>query len=110
MEAARGAGESADMINHRPTSPRWATALATMLVILAALPATVSARPIDGPGMPRSDTAPTTPTVVRTVVKEESVRVLPIALAGAALLVAIAGTGYALFRIAPLREQLGVGH
>ena len=68
VEAARGAGESEDMINHRPTSPRWAAALATVMVILAALPATVSARPIDGPGMPHPAGAPTTPTVVRTVV------------------------------------------
>jgi hypothetical protein len=31
---------------------------------------------------------------------------LPIALAGAALVIAIAGTGYALVRIAPIRQHL----
>ena len=51
------------------------------------------------------------PTVIRTtVVKEEAVRALPIALAGAALIVAIAGTGVALARIAPVRQQLHIGH
>jgi hypothetical protein len=98
------------MINHRPTSHRWVAPLVVLLVVFATLPATVMARPIDGPGMPHPDSAPTTPSIVRTVVEEQSVSVLPIALAGAALLVAIAGTGYALFRIAPLRQQLGVGH
>ena len=47
--------------------------------------------------------------MVRTVVKEEAVRALPIALAGAALLIAIAGTGYALMRVAP-RQRLGGLH
>jgi hypothetical protein len=45
------------------------------------------------------------PTVVHTIVKEEAVRALPIALAGAALLIAISGTGFALIRVAPLRHQ-----
>jgi hypothetical protein len=31
-------------------------------------------------------------------------------LAGAALIIAIAGTGYAPVRVAPLRQQLGGGH
>jgi hypothetical protein len=88
--------------------------LAAMLIALAALPAVASARvPADDPA-PRSDvlTEPSTPspTVLRTVVKEEAVRVLPIALAGAALIIAIAGTGYTLVRVAPLRQQLGGGH
>jgi hypothetical protein len=43
---------------------------------------------------------------VRTVIKEEAVQALPIALAGAALLIAIGGTGLALVRIAPMRQQL----
>lgn len=42
---------------------------------------------------------------MRTVIKD-NVPTLPIALAGAALVIAIAGTGYALVRIAPLRHQL----
>ncbi len=43
---------------------------------------------------------------MRTIVREDTLRVLPIALAGTALIIAIAGTGYAMIRIAPLREQL----
>jgi len=49
------------------------------------------------------------PTVVRTIVREEAVRTLPIVLAGAALLIAIGGTGYALMRVAP-RQRLGGLH
>jgi hypothetical protein len=49
------------------------------------------------------------PTVVRTVVDDDATDVLPIALAGAALLIAIAGTGYALMRVAP-RQRLGGQH
>jgi hypothetical protein len=49
------------------------------------------------------------PTVIRTVVKEEAVRALPIALAGAALLIAIGGTSYMLMRVAP-RQRLGGLH
>jgi hypothetical protein len=49
------------------------------------------------------------PTVVRTVVQEDTTDVLPIALAGAALLIAIGGTGYALMRVAP-RQRLGGQH
>ena len=44
------------------------------------------------------------------MIRSCSAKTLPIALAGAALLVAIAGTGYALVRIAPLRQQVRVGH
>ena len=53
---------------------------------------------------------PAAPTVVRTVVKEEAVRVLPIALAGAALLIALLGTGYVGVRIRPVRPQLRGQH
>lgn len=93
---------------------RAAAVLAVLLISLAALPAMASARPIDyGPGyqlpMPPESSTPAD-TVVRTVVKEESARVLPIALAGAALIVAIAGTGYTMARIAPLRQQLRSQH
>ena len=86
--------------------------LAALLIALAALPAMATARPMNGPGY--SDVAqPSTPvdTVVRTVVTEkESLRALPIALAGAALIIAIAGTGVAMVRIAPLRQQLRSQH
>jgi hypothetical protein len=51
---------------------------------------------------------PAAPTVVRTVVKEEAVRALPIALASAALLIALLGTGYVLVRIRSVRPQLRV--
>jgi hypothetical protein len=101
------------MFTTTTTSRRCGALLAIVLVAVAVLPATVFARPIDGPGMPHPDAATgseSVPTVVRTVVRQQSVPALPIALAGAALLVAIAGTGYALVRIAPLRQQLGVGH
>jgi len=94
---------------HRFTR-RTAAVLAALLIALAALPTMASARPIyDGPGYqlpaPPESTTPAE-TVVRTVVKEESFRVLPIALAGAALIVAIAGTGYTIARTVPLRQQL----
>jgi hypothetical protein len=92
------------------TSRRCTALLAVLLVAVAVLPATVSARPIDGPGMPHPDLPASGPTVIHTVVKEQSVPALPIVLAGAALVIAIAGTGYALARIAPVRRQLGVGH
>jgi hypothetical protein len=96
-------------LTHRSTA-----LLAALLIALLALPAVASARtPADDPA-PRTDvlTEPSTPapTVLRTVVKEEAVRVLPIALAGAALIIAIAGTGYTLVRVVPLRQQLGGGH
>jgi hypothetical protein len=95
------------------TARRPSAVLAVLLIGLAVLPAAAIARPAnDGLG-PRSAefSKPTAsspvPTVVRTtVVKEEAARALPIALAGAALLIAIAGTGYAAFRIAPMRQQL----
>jgi hypothetical protein len=93
------------------TSHRCAALLAVLLVAVAVLPAAVSARPLDGPGMPHPDATPQPSAVVHTVVKEQrSAQALPIALAGAALVIAIAGTGYALMRMAPLRRQLGVGH
>jgi hypothetical protein len=56
-------------------------------------------------------TARSSRVAVRTVVKEEeSFRVLPIALAGAALIVAIAGSAYAVARIAPVLQQLRGQH
>jgi hypothetical protein len=92
------------------TSRRCTALLAVLLVAVAVLPATVSARPIDGPGTLHPDTTAPRPTVIHTVVKEQSVSALPIVLSGAALVIALAGTGYAVTRIAPLRRQLGVGH
>jgi hypothetical protein len=89
---------------------RTATVLAALLIAVAALPTLASARPMNGPGY--EPVAPSTPaeTVVRTVVTESSVPALPIALAGAALIVAIAGSGYAMVRIAPLRRQFRGQH
>jgi hypothetical protein len=93
---------------------RSTTALVTLLITLTALPAMASARPFyDGPGYqlaaPAESSAPA-PTVVRTIVKEDAVRALPIALAGAALIIALAGTGYAMVSLAPLRQQLRGQH
>jgi hypothetical protein len=92
---------------------RSAALLATLLLTLPALGGVANASPAgNGPG-PRSNVSATpseptapAPTVVRTIVKEDAARVLPIALAGAALLIAIAGTGYAVIRTAPMRQQL----
>ena len=92
------------------TSRRCTAFLAVVLVAVAVLPATVSARPIDTPRIPHHAAPPARPTVIHTVVKEQSLPALPIVLAGAALVIAVAGTGFALARIAPLRRQLGVGH
>ena len=94
----------------RPRVTQRSTAvLAVLLIALVALPGVASARPADDITGPRSQLVaePSTPapTVVRTVVKDNA-PTLPIALAGAALLIAIAGTGYALVRIAPLRHQV----
>ena len=84
-------------------------ALAALLIALA-LPGVAAARPAEENVGPRSLViAPSepAPTVVRTtVIREEAVRALPIALSGAALLIAIGGTGLALVRIAPMRRQL----
>jgi hypothetical protein len=89
---------------------RHSTAVLILLLIaVSTLPATAGARPTyDGPGykLPTpAEHSNTAPTVVRTVVKEDAVNVLTIALAGAALVIAITGTGVALARIAPLRRQ-----
>ena len=93
---------------------RAAVVLAALLIALAALPTIAGARPpYDGPGyqLPaRPESSTPVETVVRTVVKEEAVRVLPIALAGAALIIAIAGTGYTIARTAPLQRQLRSQH
>ena len=89
---------------HRPTA-----ALAVLVIALLALPGVASARPADDSTGPRSalvaEPAAPAPTVVRTVIKD-SAPALPIALAGAALLIAIAGTGYAMVRLAPVRQHL----
>lgn len=86
-----------------------AAALAALLIALA-LPGVAAARPAEENVGPRSlVVAPVepAPTVVRTtVIREEAVRALPIALSGAALLIAIGGTGLALVRIAPMRREL----
>ena len=92
---------------------RTATVLAALLIAIVALPSVAAARPIyDGPGyqLPAPQETSTPVETVRTVIREESLRVLPIALAGAALIVAIAGTGYAVARTAPLRGQLRGQH
>jgi hypothetical protein len=90
---------------HRRLTRRSAAVLAALLIALVVLPGLASARTIyDREGF--SERSTPAPTVVRTVVREEVVRVLPIALAGAALIIAIAGTGFALARVAPRRQQL----
>jgi hypothetical protein len=99
---------------------RPAALLATLMIALAILPAAALARPAGNGDGPRAavSTKPSdlpsqsepAPTVVRTIVKEDAVRVLPIALAGAALLIAIAGTGYAIRGVAPVRHQLRGEH
>jgi hypothetical protein len=93
---------------------RSTAVLAALLITLTALPAIAGARALyDGPGYqlaaPAESSTPA-PTVVRTIVKEEAIRALPIALAGAALIIAIAGTGFAIIRVAPLRQQLRGQH
>jgi len=97
------------MPTHHPQTHRSTAVLAALLIALLVLPGVAAARPADDSAGPRSDVvqppAPA-PTVVRTVIKEEAVQALPIALAGAALLIAIGGTGLALVRIAPMRQQL----
>jgi hypothetical protein len=80
------------------------TAVACVLAGALALPAAASAMPIDnGPG-PAHHSAPAAPPQVRTVV-QSSDDTLPIAVAGAALLVAMASAGYSVIRLAPLRSQ-----
>jgi hypothetical protein len=88
--------------------------IAALLIAALVLPGTAGAMPIDWPGnpgdVPRSAASTSPPTVVRTVVvREEAVRALPIALAAAALLVAVAGAGYVLVRVPPARGQLRPG-
>jgi hypothetical protein len=90
---------------------RRTTAVLLTLIALAVLPTVASARPIDsGPGYQPAEPSTPADTVVRTVVKEQSFPVLPIALSGAALIIAIAGSGYAVARIAPMRQQLRSQH
>ncbi len=86
--------------------------LATVLIALATLPAMASARPAaNGPG-PRSavSAAPSEIIPAPTVVNNDSRDLLPIALAGAALAIAIGATGYMLVSVAPIRHELGGGH
>jgi hypothetical protein len=87
---------------------RCTAVLAALLIAVAALPALASARPFyDGPGYQLAEQPEPAATVVRTVIKEEeSLRMLPIALAGAALIVAVAGAGYTVVRVAPLGRRL----
>jgi hypothetical protein len=67
-----------------------------------ALPAAASAMPIDnGPPPSHPTTEAPSPPVIRTVV-QRSDDTLPIALAGAALLVAMASAGYSVTRRAAL--------
>jgi hypothetical protein len=102
------------MSARRRLANRSAALLAALLFAVAALPGIASAAPAgNGPG-PRgavsaqvSDSA-SAPTV-RTVTKDDG-GALPIALAGAALLIAIAGTGYAVARTMPQRHQLRGQH
>jgi hypothetical protein len=93
---------------HHITAVFAALALAAL-----ALPGAAAAMPIDPVGpAPSTSAQPAAPaeTVVRTVVREEAVRVLPIVLSGAALLVALAGTGYVLLRVSPARRPLRAQH
>lgn len=64
-----------------------------------ALPTTAAAMPLDnGRGVPpKSTPAPTRPVV------QSADETLPLALAGAALLVALSSAGYSVLRLAPLR-------
>ena len=85
--------------------------LAALLIALVALPGVASARPADEnrAAQPRDRALRASTPDGRSSapsIKEEAVRALPIALAGAALLIAIGGTGFALVRIAPMRRQL----
>jgi hypothetical protein len=65
------------------------------------LPATAAAMPIDN-GTPAVHHTSAPPSQVRTVV-QSSDDTLPLVLAGAALLVAMASAGYSAIRVAPLR-------
>jgi hypothetical protein len=94
----------------RHASHRSIAVLVALLIALAALPVAASASPALDVSGGTSEPSTPAPTVVRTVVKEEAAAVLPIALAGAALLIAIAGTGYAAVRMSPMRARLRGEH
>jgi hypothetical protein len=103
------------LFRHHSTRPY--IALLTTLLIALALPVAAIARPpYDGPGYrlpaPPASAEPSTPvgSGVPAVVKEDARDALPIALAGAALLVAIAGTGYTMMRNPPVRDGLRGQH
>lgn len=67
-----------------------------------AVPAAASAMPIDNGPPPSHKVAAAPPPQVRTIV-QSSDDTLPIAVAGAALLVALTSAGYSVVRLAPLR-------
>jgi hypothetical protein len=67
-----------------------------------AVPAAASAMPIDNGPPPSPAAAATPPPQIRTIV-QSSDDTLPIAVAGAALLIAVASAGYSVTRRAPLR-------
>jgi hypothetical protein len=95
------------LITH-PHTHRITAIVTALMIALLALPAAASARPSDDIVGPRSHVvqpAEPTETVVRTVVREDAVRALPIVLAGAALLIAIGATGFVVVRTAPMRQQ-----
>jgi hypothetical protein len=73
---------------------------ASVAAAALALPAAASAMPIDNGGPPVVHHTSPPPEVVRTVV-HDSDGTLPIALAGAALLVAMASAGYSAVNRAP---------
>jgi hypothetical protein len=81
--------------------PRRLAAVVTVAVALA-VPAAASAMPIDNGPPPSHTTTEAPPPVVHTIVHSTD-DTLPIALAGVALLVAMASAGYSTLRLAPLR-------
>jgi hypothetical protein len=83
--------------------PRRSLAAAVVTGALAA-PAAASAMPIDyGRPVPPKTASPA-PAAPRTIVQSRD-ETLPIALAGAALLVAMSTAGYSALRLAPLRHS-----
>jgi hypothetical protein len=75
---------------------------AAIVAVSLLLPAAASAMPIDNRPPPSVRHAAPPPT--RTVI-ETTDDTLPIAVAGAALLVAMASAGYSAVRLAPLRSR-----
>jgi hypothetical protein len=89
-------------------TPHLRALLATASVACAlAAPAAASAMPIDS-GRPSLHAAPSAPAAepqVRTVVLSRD-EALPIVVAGAALLVAMASAGYSVLRVARVRREV----